>query len=181
MSITVNQTGKNLRLKIYNEVSESHKVEKQCFRFCLNYKCLCLLSKFHPLLSSISSVQFRHPVVSDSLWPHGLQHARPPCPSPPPRVAQTHVHRVSDAIQPSHPLSPTSPAMNLFQLQSLFQWVESSIQVAKFWSFSFSISPSNKYSVLTSFRIVWFNLLAVQMTLKSHLQHHNFKPSVLQY
>ena len=51
----------------------------------------------------------------------------------------------------------------------------------KFWSFSFSISPSNKYSGLTSFRIVWFNLLAVQMTLKSHLQYHNSKASVLQY
>ena len=67
MSITVNQTGKNLRLKIHNEVSESHKVEKQCFSVYLNYKCLCLLSKFHLLLSSISSVQFSYPVVSDSL------------------------------------------------------------------------------------------------------------------
>ena len=70
--------------------------------------------------------------MSDSLWPHGLQHARPPCPSPTPRVFQTHVHWVSDAIQPSHPLSsPCAPAFNLFQHQGLLKWVSSSHQVAK--------------------------------------------------
>ena len=61
-----------------------------------------------------SSIQFNCSVMSDSLRPHGLQPTRPPCPSPTPRVAQTHVHRVSDAIQPSHPLSsPSALAFNL--------------------------------------------------------------------
>ena len=66
-----------------------------------------------------------------------------------PEFAQTHVHRVGDAIQPSHPLSPPSPpAFNLSQHQGLFQWVGSSHQVAKYWSFNFSISPSSEYSGL---------------------------------
>ena len=71
--------------------------------------------------------------MSDSLRPHGLQHAILPCPSPTPRAySRTHVHRVSDAIQPSHPLSsPSPPAFNLSQHQGLFKWVSSSHQVAK--------------------------------------------------
>ena len=74
----------------------------------------------------LQSVQFSHSLVSDSLWPHGLQQARLPCPSPTPRIAQTNIHRVSDAIQPFHPLSsPSPPAFNLFQHQGLFQWVSS--------------------------------------------------------
>ena len=69
-------------------------------------------------------------------------------------LVQTHVHHVSDAIQPSHPLSsPSPPAFNLSQHQGLFQWVSSSHQVAKYWSFSFSSSPSNEYSGLISFRM----------------------------
>ena len=88
--------------------------------------------------------------MSDSLQPHGLQHARLPCPSPIPEFAQTHVHWVGDAIQPSYPLSsPSPPAFNLFLHQSLFKWV----RWPKNWSFSFSISPSNEYSGLISFRI----------------------------
>ena len=68
-----------------------------------------------------SSVQFSRSVMFDSLWPHESQHAWPPCPSPSPRVTQTHVHRVGDAIQPSHPLScPFPPAPNPSQHQSLF-------------------------------------------------------------
>ena len=95
---------------------------------------------------------------------------------------QTHVHRVGDAIQPSHPLSsPSPPAPNLSQHQGLFQWVNSSHEVAKYWSFSFSISPSNEYSGLISFRIEWFDLLEVQGTLKSLLQHHDSKASILQH
>jgi len=65
--------------------------------------------------SLLFSQSVSHSVVSDSLQPHGLQHARLPCPSPTPGLAQTHVHRVSDAIQPSHPLSSPSPAFNLSQ------------------------------------------------------------------
>ena len=96
-------------------------------------------------------------------------------------LAQTHVHWVNDAIQPSHPLSLLSPpALNLSQDQGLFQWVRSLHQWPKYWSFSFSISPSNEYSGLISFRTDWFDLLAVHGTLKSLLQHHNLKASFLQ-
>ena len=85
-----------------------------------------------------------------------------------PEFAQTHVRWVSDAIQPSHPLSPPSPlALNFPQYQGLFQWVDSSHQVAKVLEFSFSISSSNVYSGLISFRIDWFDLLAVQGILES--------------
>ena len=98
------------------------------------------------------------------------------------KLAQTHVHWVSDTIQPSHPLlSPSPPAFNFSQLQGLFHWVSSSHQVAKYWSFSFSISPSNEYSGLISFRIDWLDLLVVQGTLKSLLQHHSSKASLLQH
>ena len=97
-----------------------------------------------------------------------------------PEFAQTYVHGIGDAIQPSHPLlPPSSPAFNLSQLQSLFQWVSPSHQVAKYWSFC--ISPSSEYSGLISFRIDWFELLSVQGTLKSLLQHHDLKASVLQH
>ena len=92
-----------------------------------------------------------------------------------PEFTQTHVHQVGDAIQPSHPLSsPYPPTLNLSQHQGLFQGVFH-IRWSKYWSFSFSISPSNEYSELISFRIDWFHLLAVQGTLKSLLKHHRFK------
>ena len=92
-------------------------------------------------------------------------------------VHQTQVHQVSDAIQPSHPLeSPSPPAFNLSQQQGLFQWVSSLHQVAKYWSFS--IGPSNEYSGLISFRMDWFDLVVVQGTLKSLLQHHSLKASI---
>ena len=94
--------------------------------------------------------------------------------------AQTHVHQVSGAMQTSHPLSPPSPpALNLSQHQGLFQWVSSSYQVAKVLDFSFNISPSNKHPGLISFRMDWLDLLAVQGTLKSLLQHHSSKASIL--
>ena len=127
--------------------------------------------------------QFSRSIVSDSLQPHGLQHTRLPCPSLSPRLAQTHVHWVNDAIQPSRPpSSPSPPAFSLSQHQGLFQWVSSSHQVAFSISisFSFSISPFTESSGLISFRIDWFDLLAVQGTLKSLLQYHSSKASVLQ-
>ena len=106
--------------------------------------------------------------MSNSLQPRGLQHSRFPCLSYLLEFAQTHVHWVNDAIQLSHPLSsPSPPAINLSQLQDLFQWVGSSHQVAKVLSFSFSISPSNEYSGLIFFRIVWFDVFTAQGTLKS--------------
>ena len=122
-----------------------------------------------------SSVQFGRSVVSDSLWPHESQHARPPCPSPTPGV---------------HPNSCTSswwchPAISSFVVpfsscpQSLPAWVFSNestlcMRWPKYWSFSLSISPSNKYPGLVSFRMDWLDLFAVQGTLKS-LLHHQFK------
>ena len=83
-----------------------------------------------------SSVQFSHLVVSDSLWPHGQQHARPPCPSPTPEVYSNSCPLVGDVIQPSHPLSsPSPPAFNLSQHQGLFRWISSLHQVAKVLEF----------------------------------------------
>ena len=98
-------------------------------------------------------------------------------------LTQTHIHWVSDAIQPSNPLSfPSPPAFNLSQHWALFNWVSSSHQVARvFGSFSFRISPSNEHSGLISFRIDWLDLLAAQGTLKSLLQHHSSKASVLRH
>ena len=95
--------------------------------------------------------------------------------------AQTHVHLVSDAIQPSHPLSsPYPPAFSLSQHQGLFQGVSSLHQVAKILEFQLHISPSNEYSGLISFRMDWFDFFAVQGTLKSFLQPHSSKASILQ-
>ena len=98
-----------------------------------------------------------------------------------PELAQTHVHWVSDAIQPSHPLLfPHPPAFSLSQNQGLFQGVSSLHQVVKVLEYSFSINPPNEYSGLISFRMDWLDLLAVQGTLKSLLQHHSSKASILQ-
>ena len=96
-----------------------------------------------------------------------------------PEFTQTHVHWVSDAIQSSHPVSsPSPPAFNLSQHQGLFKWVSSSHQVAKVLEFSFTISPSNEYSGLISFRMDWLDLPVVQGTLKNLLQHHSSKASI---
>ena len=90
-----------------------------------------------------------------------------------PEPTQTHVHWVGDAIQPSHPLlSPSPPALNLSQHQGLFKW-------PKYWSFSFNISPSSEHPGLISFRMDRLHLLEVQGTLKSLLQHHSSKASIL--
>ena len=91
--------------------------------------------------------------------------------------AQTHVHWVSDALQPSH--LPSPPAFNLSQHQVFSKELALPIRWPKYWNFSFSISPSNEYLGLISFRTDWFNLLAVQGTLKSLLQHHSLKSSIL--
>ena len=97
-------------------------------------------------------------------------------------VTQTHVHWIGDAIQLSHPLSsPSPPAPNSSQHQSLFQWISSSHQMARYWNFSFTFSPSNEYSGLISFRIDWFDLLTVQWTLKSLLQCHSSIASILRH
>ena len=98
-----------------------------------------------------------------------------------PEFAQTRVHWVDDAIEPSHPLSPllflpsVSPSIRVFSNKSALH-----IRRPKYWSFRFNISPSNDYSGLISFRTDWFDLLVIQGILKSLLQHHNLKTSVLQ-
>ena len=100
----------------------------------------------------------------------------------PPEFTQTHVHWFSNPIQPSHPLSspflPPSvfPSIRVFSNESVL-----CIRWPKYWSFSFSISPSNEYSGPISFRMDWLDLLAVQGTLKSLLQHHSAKASILRY
>ena len=92
-----------------------------------------------------------------------------------PELAQTHVHQVGDAMQTYHSLSSPSicPRIRVFSNESVLH-----IRWPKYWSFSFSISPSNEYSGLISFRIDWFDLLAVQGTLKSFLQHYSSEASI---
>ena len=97
-----------------------------------------------------------------------------------PELAQTHVHGVGDAIQPFYPLlSPSPPAFNLSSIKVFSNESVLCISWPKYWSFNFSISPSNEYLGLISFRMDWLVLLAVQETLKSLLQHHSWKASIL--
>ena len=99
-----------------------------------------------------------------------------------PEFTQTHVHRVRDVIQPSHPLlspsppAPIPPRMRVFSNESTLH-----MRWSKYWSFSFSISPSKKHPGLISFRMDWFDLLAVQGTIKNLLQHHSSKASILRH
>ena len=118
--------------------------------------------------------------MSDSLRPYESQHTRHPCPSPTPEFTQTHVHRVGDVIQPSHPLSSSSSSALIFPRIRVFS-NESALRIRwpKYWSFSFNISPSNEHPGLISFRMDWLDLPAVQGTLKSLLQHHSPKASIL--
>ena len=130
-----------------------------------------------------SSVQFSSVAQSCPTLCHPMNCSTPGLPvhHEHPEFIQIHVHRVGNAIQPSHLLSsPSPPAFNLSQYQGLFKCVSSSHRWPKYWSFSFSINPSNEYPGLISFRIDWLDLLAVQGTLRSLLQHHNSKASILQ-
>ena len=122
--------------------------------------------------------QFSRSVMSNSLWPRGLQYARLPCPSPTPRL-YSNSYPLSQWCHPTSsssavPLSSIFPSIRVFSSESVLP-----IRWPKYWSFSFSISPSSKYSGLISFRMDWLNLLAVQETLKSLLQHHSSKVSIL--
>ena len=123
-------------------------------------------------------VLFSHSVMSDSLKPHGLQYARPPCSSLTPRAC-SNSRPFSQWCHPtiSSSIIPSPPTINLSQHQGLFKWVSS---LHQYWTFSFSISPSNEYSRLISFTMDWLDLLAVQGTLKSLLQHLSSKASILQ-
>ena len=123
-------------------------------------------------IKHIISVQFSRSVVSDSLWPHELPHSRPPCPSPTPGV---HPNPCPLSwwchLSLCHPLLLLLlifPSIRVFSNESALH-----IRWPKYWSFSFNISPSNEYPELISFRMDWLDLLAVQGTLKSFLQHHS--------
>ena len=126
------------------------------------------------------SVQFSRSVMSNSLWPHELQHARPPCPSPTPRV---HSDSSIESVMPSSHLilcrrllllPPIPPSIRIFSNESTLH-----MRWPKYWSFSFSIIPSKEIPGLISFRMDWLDLLAVQGNLKSLLQHHSSKASIL--
>ena len=123
-----------------------------------------------------TSVQFSHSVVSDTLRPHESQHIRPPCPSPTPgvhtdsRLSSQWCHpAISSSVVPFSSCPQSLPAS------------ESAIHMRwpKYWSFSFSIIPSKEIPGLTSFRMDWWDLLAVQGTHRSLLQHHSSKASIL--
>ena len=134
------------------------------------------------------SVQFSRSVMSDSLWPHEPQHARPPCPSP------TAAHQASlsitnsrsppkpksiESVMPSNHLILCRPLLllpSIFPSISVFSSESVRIRWPKYWSFSLNISPSNEHPGLISFRMDWLNLLAVQGTLKSLLQYHSYLP-----
>ena len=134
------------------------------------------------MLLFFGSDLFSRLVMSDSLQPHGLQHARLPSPLlSPGRQILTSIESVMPSnrlilCRPLLLLPSVSPSIRVFsnKLALYIRW-------PKYWSFSFSISPTNKYSGLISFRIDWFDLLAVQSTLKSLLQHHSSKASVVQH
>ena len=118
--------------------------------------------------------------MSDFLWPHDYSTIGFPVHHQLPDLDQTHVHWISDGIQPSHPLSFPSPPASIFPSIRVFSnKLVLHTRWPKYWSFSFSISPSNEYSRLISFRIDWFDLLAVQGTLKSLHQHHSSKATIL--
>ena len=120
---------------------------------------------------TLKSLLQQHNLKASTLWdPIDCSTPGLPVPHHLLKFAQVHVHCIGDAIQPSHPLSPSSlPVLNLSQHLGLFQWSSYLHQAAKVWSFSFSISPSKEYSGLISFKIYWFDLPAVQETLKSLL------------
>ena len=127
-------------------------------------------------------LQFNHSVVSHSLWPHGLQHTRLPCPSSIPGAYSNlcPLSWLCHATIPSSVLqSPSPPAFNLSHSRVFFKESVLFTRWPKYCNFSFNISPSNEYSALISFRMDWFDLCAVQGTLKSLLQHHSSKASIL--
>ena len=128
----------------------------------------------------LSSVQFSLSVMSDSLQPNGPQNTRVPCPSPTPRVYSNSCP-IESVIPPNHLilchpllLSSIFPSIKVFSNELALP-----MRQPKYWSLTFNISPSNKHSGLISFRIDWLDLLAVQGTLKSLLQHHSSKVSIL--
>ena len=156
-------------------------------KFCV-YVCLLqhfmfsdseYINSIFIIYTYIQSIQFSHSVLSNSLWPYGLQHVRLPFPSPTPRSCSN--------LCPSswwcHPSISSSviPFSSCLQSSLVSGSSESVFRIRwpKYWSLNFSMSPSNEYSGLISYRIDWLDLLAVQGTLKSLLQHHSSKASIL--
>ena len=144
------------------------KIKIQCIKICR-------------MQQKNSSVQFSHSAVSDSFQPCRLQHSRPLCSSPTPSLPKL---MSIESVMPSNQLILRHP---LLLLPSIFPSIkvfsnESALHIRwpKYWSFSFSFSPSNEYPGLISFRMDWLDLLAVQGNLKSLLQHHSSKASILQ-
>ena len=143
---------------------------------------LCFPQSRNKILE-FSSVQFSRSVVSDSLWPHGSQHARPPW-RPPNSWSSPKLMSIESVIPSSHLilcrpllfLPPIPPSIRVFSSESTLH-----MSWPKYWSFSFSIIPSNEHPGLISFRMDWLDLLAIQGTLKSLLQHHSSKASMLQH
>ena len=147
-----------------------------CFTFFKRIKNKIYYSEF-------SSVQFSHSVLSNSLRHHELQHARPPCPSPTPGVHSLDALMCIKSVMPSRHITLCRPLLLLPPIPSSIRVFsnESALHIGwpKYWSFSFSISPSNEHPGLIYFRMDWLDLLAVQGTLKSLLQHQSSKASVL--
>ena len=139
------------------------------------------LKKVAKTTRPFSSVQFSCSVMSNSLRPHESQHTRPPCPSPTPQslLRFTSIESVMPSSHlilccPLLLLPPIPPSIRVFSNESTLR-----MRWPKYWSFSFSIIPSNEHRRLISFRMDWLDLLAVQGTLKSLCQHHSSKASIL--
>ena len=125
-----------------------------------------------------AEIQFSRSVMSDSLWPHGLQHTRLPCPSATPRVYPNSCPlsrwchpTISSSVIPFSSHSQSFPESGSFPMSQFF-----CIRWPKYWSFSFSISPSNEYSGLISFRVDWVDLLAVQARIMTPNQYPLYQP-----
>ena len=144
--------------------------------------CLTVCNPWTATVNVFSSVQFSHSVVSDSLQPHESQHARPPCLSPTCRVhsdsrpsSQWCHLAISSSVVPFSSCPQSLPSIRVFSNESTLR-----MRWPKYWSFSFSIITSKEIPGQISFRLNWLDLLAVQGTLKSLLQHHSSKASILQ-
>ena len=149
----------------------------------LENKCSSRFKNGYLYINQLSSVQFSHSVMSNSLWPYESQHARPPCPSPTSGVYSNSCPSswwchpaISSSVVPFSSCLQSLPGSRSFPMSQFFSWGGQSIG-----SFSFSISPSSEHPGLISFRMDWLDLLAVQGTLKSLLRYHSSKASIFRH
>ena len=183
--VEINYTLKKKKSMLAQETSgiQVHQVKSirlQRFLLLFHFSVQLGIAGLLNTIPGRSSVQFSCSVVYDSLHPMDCSFPGFPVHHQLRELAQTHVCWVGDVIQSSHPLSsPFPPAFNLSQHQGLFQWVYSSHQVAKLLEFQLQHQSFQWISGLISFRMDWFDLLAVQGTLKSLRQHCNSKASIL--